>query len=390
MIVIGLTVSNRPDQAVLPEVFEASPQNIFVRPPDTVTRRLARSLARSSFPSLQSMARWFEGRSSAYGPGSIVEVGPAYFHATNALSPIFTNGMFLAEPSAVLSYTNEETWISLKANTKLKVLSARSGKRFELISGMAEIHAAPQPANKPLQVLTPMAKVRVTGTKLSLRASGRSTRVSVTEGDVQLESRTTRQHASVTAGQSATAATNSQLTTDSLRPITHHFGTGSILREYWLDVRGMKVQDLLMNANFRNQPNGSERVASLETESAGPGIDFYGARFRGYLHPPVSGDYTFWVAADDAGELWLSTDEKPENKRLLCAATTWSLFFRNWWKSSEQESASIHLVGGKRYYIEALHKESGGGDFFSAAWETPGSELEVITGADLSPFESPQ
>src|SRR5205085_5947989 len=32
----------------------------------------------------------------------------------------------------------------------------------------------------------------------------------------------------------------------------------------------------------------------------------YGAAMRGYLIPPQSGSYTFWIATDDNGELWFS------------------------------------------------------------------------------------
>ncbi|MBK8046736.1 MAG: hypothetical protein IPK16_06205 [Anaerolineales bacterium] len=40
----------------------------------------------------------------------------------------------------------------------------------------------------------------------------------------------------------------------------------------------------------------------------------YGVRIRGYLLPPVDGDYRFWIAADDRGALFLSTDETPDER----------------------------------------------------------------------------
>ena len=46
-------------------------------------------------------------------------------------------------------------------------------------------------------------------------------------------------------------------------------------------------------------------------------LDNYGTRLRGYLCPAVSGNYTFWIASDDNGELWLSTDETEANKTLI-------------------------------------------------------------------------
>ena len=46
----------------------------------------------------------------------------------------------------------------------------------------------------------------------------------------------------------------------------------------------------------------------------------YGTRLRGYLHPPATGNYTFYIASDDASELWLSTDEDPASAVLICAS----------------------------------------------------------------------
>jgi hypothetical protein len=365
-ILAAYVVMTKSDAATLPEVI-AEGNGVVIEEPVTLALRASRVLARTKIPPFQRLGNWLRRSVPGYGPGSVIRVGTASV--------------------AHLNYTNEATTIDVKENTSLRILAGRSGKRFELISGGLLINAAPQSRGKPLQIATPMAEVRVVGTKLTLAASGKSTRLSVAEGEVVVKSRSTRQQASVTAGQRVTATVNSPLAALDLRPVTNHFGTGSILREYWNDLRGMKVQDLVASPSFPDRPSGSECVTSLDIESAGPGIDYYGARFRGYLHPPVTGEYTFWIAADDAGQFWLSTDENPGNKRLICEAAAWSLFRHNWWKSSEQESAPIHLEGGKRYFIEALHKEGGGGDFLSVAWETPGSELEVIGGADLSPFE---
>ena len=39
--------------------------------------------------------------------------------------------------------------------------------------------------------------------------------------------------------------------------------------------------------------------------------EYHLTRMRGYLHPTVSGQYTFWVASDNSSELLLSTDAEP-------------------------------------------------------------------------------
>jgi hypothetical protein len=72
---------------------------------------------------------------------------------------------------------------------------------------------------------------------------------------------------------------------------------------------------------------------------------------KGWLRPPVSGDYKFSIALDDNGELWLSSDDNPTNKALAChlSGFTWP---REWAKYSEQESKPISLVAGRLYYYE--------------------------------------
>jgi hypothetical protein len=49
-------------------------------------------------------------------------------------------------------------------------------------------------------------------------------------------------------------------------------------------------------------------------------------------------------------------------------------------------STPVSLVGGQKYYIEALFKEGGGGDNLAVAWQGPDSpDRTVIDGSFLSP-----
>lgn len=59
---------------------------------------------------------------------------------------------------------------------------------------------------------------------------------------------------------------------------------------------------------------------------------------------------------------------------------------REWNKYSTQQSASINLTAGQKYYIEVLHKEGSGGDNVAVAWQGPGISQQVIAGSYLSPF----
>ena len=158
---------------------------------------------------------------------------------------------------------------------------------------------------------------------------------------------------------------------------------GTILREWWTGISGTAVSDLTSNANYPDNPTGTEEITSFE----GPTdwADNYGTRIYGYLHPSANGDYTFWIASDDNSELWLSTDDNPANASLIANVPEWTSS-RQWTKYAEQQSSVISLTGGQKYYIEALQKEEGGGDNVAVAWEGPDISQEVIDGSHLSPW----
>jgi hypothetical protein len=160
-------------------------------------------------------------------------------------------------------------------------------------------------------------------------------------------------------------------------------GTGTILREYWYNITGTTLTSLTSNANYPNSPTGSEQLTSLE----GPtnAAENYGSRIRGYIHPAISGAYTFWLASDDYGELRLSTSDNPANATRIAYVDGWTNS-REWSKYASQRSAAINLTAGQKYYIEVLQKEATGGDNVAVAWQGPGISQAVIAGSYLSPF----
>jgi hypothetical protein len=114
--------------------------------------------------------------------------------------------------------------------------------------------------------------------------------------------------------------------------------------------------------------------------------DNYGQIVSGWLHPARTGNYTFWINGDDFCELYLSNDEAPENKRLIAEVPGWT-FPAEWEKYQDQQSNSIFLQAGEKYYIEALHKEEGGGDHVIVGWEYENRGRQVIDGKYLSVYD---
>jgi hypothetical protein len=164
--------------------------------------------------------------------------------------------------------------------------------------------------------------------------------------------------------------------------------TGAI-RQWWLNMgSGTAVTDLTNSADYPDNPTGTEFVTLME----GPTdwADNYATRLYGWVYPPQSGDYTFWIASDDASELWLSTDEDPANATLIASVSGWmpSRDFDGTGggdPGTAFRSNPIKLEAGQRYYIEALQKEGGGGDNVAVAWQGPGFTREVLGAGGVGP-----
>ena len=161
--------------------------------------------------------------------------------------------------------------------------------------------------------------------------------------------------------------------------------TGNILWEFWYDMSGTSVTNLTNDPRYPDNPDMSELRESFDSE-LDPDDD-YGCRVRGYLYPPADGDYEFWVSGDDNCELWLSENADPSSASKICEVPGWTNQ-HEWTKFPQQKSTFITLQGGKKYYIEGLMKEGGGGDTLTAGWGGPviGEGPVVIDGAYLSPW----
>ncbi len=112
--------------------------------------------------------------------------------------------------------------------------------------------------------------------------------------------------------------------------------------------------------------------------------DNYIRRLSGWLLPPSSGFYTFWIASDDGSTLSLGTGATSASKAAIASVSGYT-GFQSWDEKTSQKSTTMFLTGGKPYYIEAIQNEGGGGDHVAVAWEGPGITRQVITGTALLP-----
>jgi len=136
---------------------------------------------------------------------------------------------------------------------------------------------------------------------------------------------------------------------------------------------GTALSFLLSHPNYPNNPRDRYTITVFDSLAAYPDFSHeqYGARIRGLFIPPISGNWVFYLASDDPGQLYLNPNGPSAAGKVLVVQETgcciqWAA------KTSLMPAptglgAPIPLVAGQGYYIEGLYKEGGGGDYLKIA-----------------------
>jgi Leucine-rich repeat (LRR) protein len=160
-----------------------------------------------------------------------------------------------------------------------------------------------------------------------------------------------------------------------LRIIDDELPIGGLRREIYRNIAGYGVSELVKNPAFPEFPSEVDFVDQFESIQS---IENYGQRLSGWILPPITGDYVFYLSSDDQSELYLSTDHDPANMKRIAyepshnAAREWTGGFDRDSSKPQNISAPIHLVQGQGYYVELWHKGAGGRNEVSVAWQKPG------------------
>ncbi|MCS1411314.1 MAG: hypothetical protein M2R45_04513 [Verrucomicrobia subdivision 3 bacterium] len=161
-----------------------------------------------------------------------------------------------------------------------------------------------------------------------------------------------------------------------------------LLREVYTNIGGLTISDLIQDSRFPSQPTSESIIPSFEAPMNAD--ENYGQRIRGFILPPETGEYKFWISSDDGSALYLGPtdrefDESERDFWWIAEVPGWTAP-RQWGVYAEQESIPISLEGGQRYYIEALMKEGSGGDHLAVRWQLPNGQIEEpIPGSRLRP-----
>ncbi len=145
---------------------------------------------------------------------------------------------------------------------------------------------------------------------------------------------------------------------------------GGLTREVWTGLPGTSVHEMLEQSS--RKPVESSRIGDAST--ADP-RENYGERLRGYILPPASGPYVFWISSDDGSDLRLSPSRDPREAKSIATVPDW-VPENIWDKYESQHSQPVSLEAGKAYYIEVLHKQGLGGAHLAIGWQMPDNKLE--------------
>ncbi len=153
------------------------------------------------------------------------------------------------------------------------------------------------------------------------------------------------------------------------------FAPGLVRWDAYRDASG--VPDAIADdPRYPKTPSETKILSSFESP-VNIYENFYGV-LTGVFVPQTSGNYVFFIAADDNASLYLSTDDTAANKKKIAAESAWSNN-RQWITSGGNSTledkrsdtfsgtewptgGAITLTANKRYYLELVYKEGGGGD----------------------------
>jgi hypothetical protein len=162
---------------------------------------------------------------------------------------------------------------------------------------------------------------------------------------------------------------------------TLNFVIGGVKFEAYTNITGTAVAGLLGDPKYPNSPDIVAYVTEFSSRQVfadAASMDNYGGRLSGWIVPPETAEYEFFIRSDDNSELSLSTDDSPANATVIASEGGCCGPFEE--PGMPETSAPVSLTAGNRYYIQALWKEGNGGDYCDVAWRkvgTPGPAFSL-------------
>jgi hypothetical protein len=159
---------------------------------------------------------------------------------------------------------------------------------------------------------------------------------------------------------------------------------GKLVAQLWtnLTLRNSNLRDLTTDLRYPNLPTRTDTIV-LKAFARGDLGDKYGEKVRGYIMPPVTGQYVFTVTGNNDVELYLSSNSQTAGK-VKIAGFTGATLPTQYTKYTGQNSTPITLQAGVQYYMEVLHLGlTGTTNAFQVFWKLPGSIVRIPVDNDF-------
>jgi hypothetical protein len=170
---------------------------------------------------------------------------------------------------------------------------------------------------------------------------------------------------------------------------------GGLNFNVWTNIAGSAVSALLSDPRYPASPDVVAYITRFTSRLVFPdasSMNDYGGRLAGWIVPAETAEYNFFIRSDDNSQLSLSLDDNPANATIIASESSCCGPFEE--VGAPETSSAVSLTAGNRYYIEAIWKEGGGGDYCDVAWRkvgdsSPAVGLPFIPGTLLESYAAP-
>ena len=211
---------------------------------------------------------------------------------------------------------NDDTILTIAADTVLLLYADAAGRRIDLRHGEFAATITPQPAGQPLRLITPRLRAVVVGTELELRSTATADRLGVRSGRVQVQDHDGAS-AALGAGQWALARSGVALVTGEggAWSLGHAWAETVTLGEVLRDAAGRAcgTRSVVADPRQNNRWFAPDQTICIQSDQNTPGGPPYLARL------PAGFRLTLRVRAERAGRIAV-TMAPPRNQTCVSDA----------------------------------------------------------------------
>lgn len=293
---------------------------------------------------------------------------------------VWVNGVLLIDRWNTQSANDYTNTIDLKAGTLYDIqieyfnnatgsaeakLYWWSASQVKQIIPQTRLFPAPAQSAKFTAITSSLAAVGYVGVPFSFNVTspniGGTTTYALASGSGPLPAGLTLNASTGLISGSPTTAGTSNVAVDATNSAAGTV-TGSSIINFTIWPTGIVTRETLAGATV----TADGTVSTLDDDTDYPNNT--SRRLRGYIVPPKTGNYYFWLAANNTAEFWLSNDSESVNA-IRRASVTASTGKKVWNALASQQSQWLYLVGGQKYYFEVLHNTGADADdYVSLGW----------------------